>query len=204
MEPMLNEKESKKGAAKMDIEDEDNNAHLKDDTADSPEENSDDGALFTKDDIDQNQESSTKIKLLWIMLLEKNSSQSGEDAINSAKRGMMFAVMEKTEGHWRRSIINKICNNTWQILDKYGLSVVGTVDDSNNDGPSKGWGKITDIQLRVIIKRQLRMQNQVTQLARMMMVSSRRVARNYVKMPIWANLIRGGKCVFTVSKRREM
>ena len=53
----------------------------------------------------------------------------------------MFAVMENTEGHWRRSIINKIRNTTWQILDENGLSVVGTVDDSNNDGPSKGWGK---------------------------------------------------------------
>ena len=51
----------------------------------------------------------------------------------------MFPVMEKTEGKWTRSILNKIRNNTWQILDEYGLSIIGTVDDSKAEGPVNSW-----------------------------------------------------------------
>ena len=82
------------------------------------------------------------LRSLWLLLLEKCVSQPAEDDIKSAKRRMMFAVMDRTEGTWHCSIIHKICNSTWQILDKYGLSVLGTIDDSSNNGPSKSWSKI--------------------------------------------------------------
>ncbi len=65
---------------------------------------------------------------------------SGEGAIKS--RGIMFVVMDETEGTWRCSIIHKICNKNWQILDEYGLSVIGTVNDTNEDGPANSWGEI--------------------------------------------------------------
>ncbi len=54
----------------------------------------------------------------------------------------MFAAMDKTEGTWRCSIIHKICDKYWQILDEYGLSVIGTVNDTNKDGPANSWGEI--------------------------------------------------------------
>ncbi len=64
VEPILNEAESGEDTDNDDLADDDNEDHRKDDMTEDPEEQSDNGSLFTKDGNDPNKERNTKIKLL--------------------------------------------------------------------------------------------------------------------------------------------
>ncbi len=72
-------------------EDQPNNNNGKD-----HDEEAEDDQPFSNKEL--NQEHTSKIKLLWMSLLEKGVLPLSEEELKSAKRGAMSPVMEQTEG----------------------------------------------------------------------------------------------------------